>query len=100
STRELLVRAAAVDPEGCPYPVDVAAAEIISSIEEHNGMVGGLTRAAFTPGLMIGLAGAIYGFSRMHPDCTLPSPLLLERSCGATAMPAPSLQEQPALDTA
>ncbi|MGH8038434.1 MAG: type 2 lanthipeptide synthetase LanM family protein, partial [Stenotrophomonas sp.] len=31
STRELLVRAAAVDPEGCPYPVDVAAAEIISS---------------------------------------------------------------------
>ena len=41
-------------------------------------MVGGLTRAAFTPGLMIGLAGTIYGFLRMHPACTLPSPLLQE----------------------
>jgi type 2 lantibiotic biosynthesis protein LanM len=79
STRELLVMAARLDPDGCPYPVDTAAIEVISSIEEHNGMVGGLTRAAFTPGLMIGLAGAVYGFCRMHPDCRLPSPLLLER---------------------
>ncbi|MNC80423.1 hypothetical protein D3C75_1332040 [compost metagenome] len=46
-------------------------------------MVGGLTRAAFTPGLMIGLAGAIYGFCRMHPACAMPSPLLLERTPGA-----------------
>lgn len=46
-------------------------------------MVGGLTRAAFTPGLMIGLAGAIYGFCRMHPACAMPSPLLLERAPGA-----------------
>lgn len=80
STRELLLRAASLDPEGCPYETDVAAIEVISSIEEHHGMVGGLTRAAFTPGLMIGLAGAIYGFIQMHPDCGLPSPLLLERA--------------------
>ena len=78
STRELLVLAAALDPEGCPYARDDAAIEIVSSIEEHQGMVGGLTRAAFTPGLMIGLAGAIYGFLRMHPACVLPSPLLQE----------------------
>ncbi|KAF1017019.1 MAG: hypothetical protein GAK31_00278 [Stenotrophomonas maltophilia] len=88
STRELLVKAAALDPHGCPYPQDFAAIEIISSVEEHQGMVGGLTRAAFTPGLMIGLAGAIYGLLRMHPDCRLPSPLLLERAGSATAAPA------------
>lgn len=83
STRELLLRAAELDPQGCAYDTDTAAIEVISSIEEHNGMVGGLTRAAFTPGLMIGLAGAIYGFCRMHPGCHLPSPLLLERAPAA-----------------
>ncbi len=82
STRELLLRAAELDP-ACPYDIDAAAIEVISSIEEHHGMVGGLTRAAFTPGLMIGLAGAIYGFCRMHPACAMPSPLLLERAPGA-----------------
>lgn len=87
STRELLVKAAQLDPQGCPYPVDTAAMEVISSIEEHRGMVGGLTRAAFTPGLMIGLAGAVYGFCRMHPDCNLPSPLLLERMTQAPVVP-------------
>lgn len=89
STRELLVKAAQLDPQECPYPVDTAAIEVISSIEEHRGMVGGLTRAAFTPGLMIGLAGAVYGFLRMHPECNLPSPLLLERVGSAGSMPSP-----------
>ncbi|MCF7752579.1 type 2 lantipeptide synthetase LanM family protein [Bacillus subtilis subsp. subtilis] len=89
STRELLLRAAALDPQACPYAVDTAAIEVISSVEEHHGMVGGLTRAAFTPGLMIGLAGAIYGFCHMHPDCRLPSPLLLERLPGAARCSQP-----------
>ncbi|MEQ4576049.1 MAG: lanthionine synthetase LanC family protein, partial [Gammaproteobacteria bacterium] len=80
SSRELLLRAASLDPQECGYDSDVAAIEVISSIEEHRGMVGGLTRAAFTPGLMIGLAGAIYGFIQMHPGNPLPSPLLLERA--------------------
>ncbi len=51
-------------------------------------MVGGLTRAAFTPGLMIGLAGAIYGFLRMHPACALPSPLLQETTVARVDAPA------------
>lgn len=76
---ELHVRAAELDPEGCGTDPDQATAQIISAIEEHRGMVGGLTRAAFTPGLMTGLAGAIHGLNRMHPECTLASPLLLER---------------------
>lgn len=76
---ELLVRAAQVDPDGCAIDPEQASAQIVSAIEEHRGMVGGLTRAAFTPGLMTGLAGAIHGLNRMHPACTLASPLLLER---------------------
>lgn len=79
SSRELLVRAAALDPDGCATDADEPTAQIVSAIEEHRGMVGGLTRAAFTPGLMVGLAGAIHSLNRMHPDCTLASPLLLER---------------------
>lgn len=79
SLREFLVRAAALDPEQCEQDPDEATAQIVSSIEEHRGMVGGLTRAAFTPGLMTGLAGAIHGLNRMHPQSGLASPLLLER---------------------
>lgn len=79
SLRELFVTAAELDPDGCAIDPDEATAQIVSAIEEHRGMVGGLTRAAFTPGLMTGLAGAIHGLNRMHPECTLASPLLLER---------------------
>lgn len=79
SLRELLVAAAALDPEQCATDPDEATAQIVSSIEEHRGMVGGLTRAAFTPGLMTGLSGAIHGLNRMHPQSGLASPLLLER---------------------
>ena len=76
---ELLVRAAAADPEGCAIERDEAIAQVVSGIEEHRGVVGGMARDAFTPGLMTGLAGAIHSLNRMHPDCTLASPLLLER---------------------
>ena len=82
SLRELLVRAAAIDPQGCAADTDEPAVQIVSAIEEHRGMVGGLLQAAFTPGLMIGLAGAVHSLNRMHPDCALASPLLLERRAG------------------
>jgi len=74
---ELLVRASALDPDECAVDYRDATAEVVSAIEEH-GIVGGITRQAFTPGLMTGLAGAVYGLNRMHPDCDLASPLLLE----------------------
>ena len=77
---ELQWRAAALDPAACAEDLVGSAAQVISSIEENGGIVTGRARAAFTPGLMNGLAGAIYGLSRLHPDCALPSPLLLERS--------------------
>lgn len=75
---ELFARAAALDPASTT-DLREPTAQVISSIEEHQGIIGGMTRAAFTPGLMTGLAGAIHSLNRMHPDCTLASPLLLER---------------------
>lgn len=76
---ELLARAARLDPDGCGADIQACTAEVVSAIEEHGGAISGKTRAAFTPGLMTGLAGAVHGLNRMHPDCTLPSPLLQER---------------------
>ena len=76
---ELLARASMLDPSTCPVDPVEPIAQIISSIEEHKGIIGGMTRAAFTPGLMTGLAGAIHSLNRMHPDSKLASPLLLER---------------------
>lgn len=76
---ELQMRAAALDPVACAEDLTESAAYVISSIEENRGIVTGRARAAFTPGLMNGLAGAIHGLSRLHLDCALPSPLLLER---------------------
>jgi type 2 lantibiotic biosynthesis protein LanM len=79
SLHELLARASALDPAGCASDPAEPAVQIISSIEEQGGIVGGLARDAFTPGLMTGLAGAIHSLNRLHRDCTLPSPLLFER---------------------
>lgn len=78
SLRELLVRGATIHPDRYCADVQEANAQIISAMEEHRGMVGSLTRAAFTPSVMTGLAGAVHSLCRMHPECDLPSPLLLE----------------------
>ncbi|WP_430390346.1 type 2 lanthipeptide synthetase LanM family protein [Dyella sp. 20L07] len=76
---ELFSRASTLDPDGCPSDEADSISQVVSAIEEHGGVIGGMTRAAFTPGLMTGLAGAVYSLSRMHPKSRLPSPLLLER---------------------
>ena len=74
---ELMARAAQVAPD-LALPQDMPdGALILSSIEEH-GIVGGLARDAFTPGLMSGISGSILQLARMHPACAVPSPLLLE----------------------
>jgi type 2 lantibiotic biosynthesis protein LanM len=73
-------RASALDPASATLDREAAVAQVVSSIEENRGVIGGMTRAAFTPGLMTGLAGAVHGLSRMHPECRLGSPLLLEAS--------------------
>ena len=76
---ELFLRAARLDPEQCAVDPQEPVAQVVSAIEENRGYVGSLTRAAFTPGLMTGLSGAIHGLNRLHADCAIPSPLLFER---------------------
>lgn len=92
---ELLVRAADLDPRACFSDRGDCTAQVVSAIEEHGGAISGKTRAAFTPGLMTGLAGAVHGLSRMHPDCELGSPLLFEvrRHPLRSGRPAPPQEE-------
>jgi lantibiotic modifying enzyme len=77
STWELMARAARVAPGIVPESTPDGIPLILSSIEEH-GIVGGLARDAFTPGLMSGVSGSIVQLCRMHPACRLPSSLLME----------------------
>ena len=85
STWELLTRAARLDPSLVPNTGLPAAAIVLSSIEEH-GIVGGLARDAFTPGLMSGVSGSILQLARMHPACRMPSPLLMEYRVASKVM--------------
>ncbi|MFE0510312.1 type 2 lanthipeptide synthetase LanM family protein [Streptomyces sp. NPDC058964] len=52
-------------------------AEILTGLEQR-GPVGGLAREAFSPSLMSGLSGVLHTLLRMHPEATLPNPLLLD----------------------
>lgn len=74
---ELMMRASRLAPDLLSPEAMPGSAVILSSIEEH-GIVGGLARDAFTPGLMSGISGSIHQLLRMHPACDLPSPLLME----------------------
>ncbi len=78
---ELLMRASKLAPDLLPPEAMPGSAVILSSIEEH-GIVGGLARDAFTPGLMSGISGSIHQLVRMHPECAIPSPLLMECRAG------------------
>jgi len=81
---ELMMRASKLAPDLLPQEAMPDSAVILSSIEEH-GIVGGLARDAFTPGLMSGISGSIHQLLRMHPECDLPSPLLMECHMGEYA---------------
>ncbi|MFC6092666.1 type 2 lanthipeptide synthetase LanM family protein [Saccharothrix lopnurensis] len=52
-----------------------ATAWAVAAIEEH-GVVTGLAKDAFSPGLLPGAGGIAYGLLRAHPDAELPSVLL------------------------
>ncbi len=75
-TWELLVAAlaAGVAPDG----LDRAAldAMVLGSLEA-NGPTTGLAREVYSPSIMSGSGGIAYQLLRMHPDCDLPSVLLL-----------------------
>jgi hypothetical protein len=50
-------------------------AHVIGVLEEF-GVVTGMARDAFVPGLLPGAGGIAYQLLRLHPDCELPSVLL------------------------
>jgi type 2 lantibiotic biosynthesis protein LanM len=52
-------------------------AQIVTSMERQ-GPVEGLSRGAFTPSLLAGVAGMAYQLMRTEPSCELPSVLLLD----------------------
>lgn len=79
SAWELAVRMAAVDPAATAIDRDTLTAPLLSALEQRFSRSATMDREAHTPGLMTGLAGIVHGLNRMHPDCTLASPLLLER---------------------
>jgi lantibiotic modifying enzyme len=72
---ELLVQAMAIGLG--PNSLDRATvdAHMISSLEEY-GVVTGMARDTFVPGLLPGAGGIAYQLLRLHPDCPLPSMLL------------------------
>jgi len=51
-------------------------AMILGSLEKH-GTTTGLAREVYSPSLMSGSGGVAYQLLRMHPDCDLPSVLIL-----------------------
>jgi type 2 lantibiotic biosynthesis protein LanM len=50
---------------------------LLTSLEQH-GPASGRARSASVPGLMSGLGGIAYQLLRMHPDCPLPSVLVID----------------------
>ncbi|MFL6138452.1 MAG: type 2 lanthipeptide synthetase LanM family protein [Frankiaceae bacterium] len=55
----------------------LVAARIVASVEQQ-GPTEGLSRGAFTPGLLVGLSGMVYQLLRMGPHCALPSVLIFD----------------------
>lgn len=75
-TWELLTTA--IDAGVAPDGVDRATldAMVIGSVESE-GPTTGLAREVYSPSIMSGSGGIAYQLLRMHPDCDLPSVLLL-----------------------
>jgi type 2 lantibiotic biosynthesis protein LanM len=65
--------AAGVAPAGLDRPA--LDARMIAGLEEY-GLISGLARDTFAPGLLPGVGGIGYQLLRMHPDSPLPSVLL------------------------
>ncbi|GAA3853919.1 type 2 lanthipeptide synthetase LanM family protein [Saccharothrix violaceirubra] len=80
-TWELLV--AALDHGVAPEGLDRAAvdARLIGGLEAH-GAVTGLAREVYSPSMMSGSGGIAYQLLRLHPDCALPSVLVLADADG------------------
>lgn len=61
-----------------PMSAEAFCASLLTSLDVHGPMCG-VVRDAFLPGLFTGHGGVAYQLLRMHPDCNLPSALMLGR---------------------
>ncbi len=61
-----------------PMSAEAFCASLLTSLDVH-GPTCGVVRDAFLPGLFTGHGGVAYQLLRMHPDCDLPSALMLGR---------------------
>ena len=76
--REMVSRIAQIDPKTDRQDLDNGDRIVLSEIRRLMTGSGQLVEELFVPGLMTGLSGIVHGLCRMHPECELPSPLLME----------------------
>lgn len=78
--REMVSRIAQFDHEAGRQALGDGDRIVLSEIKRFMTGAGQLVEELFVPGLMTGLSGIVHGLCRMHPECELPSPLLMEAS--------------------
>jgi type 2 lantibiotic biosynthesis protein LanM len=76
--REMASRIAEIDNEAGRQALHHGDRIVLSEIKRLMTGEGQLVEELFVPGLMTGLSGIVHGLCRMHPECELPSPLLME----------------------
>lgn len=72
---ELLADADALGLAPPGHDREAVTAHAVAVVEEY-GVVTGMARDAFSPGLLPGAGGIAYQLLRLHPECALPSVLL------------------------
>ncbi len=76
--REMVLRTIDTDDYASKDALHHGDRVVISEIQNLMCDEGALAEELFIPGLMTGLSGIAHGLCRMHRECDLPSPLLME----------------------
>lgn len=79
---ELLQRLNRLDPDAAVPLLPSDQESVLAAIEQSMDTKSSSIPEAFMPGLMSGIAGTVHGLNRMHPQCQLASPLLMEYKAG------------------
>jgi lantibiotic modifying enzyme len=76
--RELLFRSIRLDGQPDAGVLDECDRVVLSEVARFLQGTYRMAAELFVPGLMTGMSGVVLGLCRMHPECRLPSPLLME----------------------
>lgn len=82
---ELLQRLNRLDPDAAIPLRPSDQMQVLAAIEESMDIKGSVIPETFMPGLMVGIAGTVHGLNKMHPQCPLASPLLMEYKADGSA---------------